>query len=95
MSMYSPRVATIINYTTNYYYSVFSSKQDHYRFLSKVVPKSNIYRINYIKKAKKTKESDDTVVQLLATKLEISKREINYYISTNNIDIERLKKICQ
>ena len=93
--MYSPRVATIINYTTNYYYSVLNTKQDHYNFLRSIIPKSKIYRINYIKKAKKDKEGNDAVVQLLASKLEISKREINYYISTNNIDIERLKKICQ
>ena len=96
LSMYSPQLATIINYTSNYYYPVLSSKQDHHDFLRRVIPKSKIYRIAYIKKSK-SKKKDDTrsIIKILAKKLELSEREIIYYVSTNNIDIERLKKICQ
>lgn len=95
LSMYSPQLATIINYTTNYYHSVFSSKQDHHNFLLGVVPKSRIYRIAYFKKSKNKKTSDNNIIKLFAKKLELSEREIKYYIETNNIDIERLREACQ
>ena len=50
LSMYSPQLATIVNYTTNNYYSIFHTKRDHYNFLLSIIPKVKIFRIQYIKK---------------------------------------------
>ena len=96
ISMYSPQMATIINYTTNIYYQVFSSKHDHHKFLLGAIPKSKIYRINYIKK-KKISRTDKTsqIVQYLAKQLELSEREIKYYIDSHNIDISEYTHLCQ
>ena len=92
VSMYSPQLATVVNYTTNTYYSVFNTKEDHYKFLLSVIPKVKLFRIKYIKKAKKNSDSDE-VVSKLASNLELSKREVIYYIESNNLDISRYKKI--
>lgn len=94
ISMYSPQLATIVNLTTNRYSSIFETRNSHYRFLCSVIPKVKIYRINYIKKTSKEKDDEKDVIEMLARNLELSKREINYYIKTNNIDMEGLKKAC-
>ena len=93
--MYSPQMAVLVNNTTNKYYSVFDTKRDNYKFLVSFLPKSRPYRISYIKKV--TKDKDDTlgVISTLAKHLELSEREISYYVRSNNIDLERFKKICQ
>ena len=93
VSMYSPNIAEIINHTTNRLFPIFETKKDNYKFLLAVLPKCNFRRIRYIKKVKRDKE-DDAAVQMIAKNLELSKREINYYITSNNIDIEKHKKIC-
>ena len=95
VSMYSPQMSVLINNTTNRYYSIFSTKKDNYKFLVSFLPKSKPYRISYIKKANKNADSRVRVIEVLAKNLELSKREINYYIETNNIDIERLKQTCR
>ena len=94
VSMYSPQMATIVNHTTNIYWPILTSKYDHHKFLLGVIPKSKIFRINYIKKRKQSKSDTDGLVKQLAKELELSQREINYYITSNNIDVEMLKKIC-
>ena len=96
VSMYSPQMATIINYTTNIYYSVINSKRDHLKFMLNVIPKSKIYRINYIKKKKVTKDNDiSDIVKYLAEQLELSEREIKYYIDSHNIDVTKYKHLCK
>ena len=95
LSMYSPQIANIINLTSNRLYSVFQTKKESYDFLMKILPKCAPRRINYIKKVKKDKKEEIDVVELLASSLELSKREINLYIKESNIDLERLKKTCQ
>lgn len=94
LSMYSPRVATIINQTVNRYYSIFDTKREGYKFLVSVLPVQRPYRINYVKKVKQTSNDDTAVINTLSKNLELSEREIRYYIDTHNIDIERLKTIC-
>jgi hypothetical protein len=93
--MYSPQMAVLVNSTTNKYYSIFDTKRDNYKFLVSFLPKSNPYRISYIKKANKNKDDTVNVIATLAKHLELSEREINYYVRSNNIDLERFKKICQ
>ena len=95
VSMYSPQMAVLVNSTTNKYYSIFDTKRDNYKFLVSFLPKSNPYRISYIKKATKSKDDTVNVIATLAKHLELSEREINYYVRSNNIDLERFKKICQ
>lgn len=95
ISMYSPQMSILINNTTNRYYSVFSTKKDNYKFLVSFLPKSKPYRISYIKKGNKQVDDKTRVTKVLARNLELSEREINYYINSTDIDIERLKKTCQ
>ena len=96
VSMYSPQAAVIVNHTTNTYWSVLQSKYDHLNFISRVIPKSKIYRINYIKKSKKDKGDETSeIVDFLAKKLELSKREIKYYIESHDIDLSPHKHLCK
>ena len=94
VSMYSPAIANIINCTSNKYFSVFDTKKDSYNFLVDMLPRQSFRRINYIKRAPKTDGVDSDTVAMLANSLELSRREINYYLETNDIDIEKLKKAC-
>ena len=94
VSMYSPQLATIVNYTSNNYYSILSAKSDHYKFLLSIIPKVKIFRIQYIKKQPKESEADEAITQL-AGNLELSKRELIYYIESNNIDISRYNKLWE
>ena len=88
LSMYSPKIASIVNLTTNRYHSVFSEKIDHYNFSLNVLPKSKPYRIQYFKKSQKQKE-EASVISLLAKNLELSEREINYYVKTHKINLNQ------
>lgn len=92
LSMYSTSIATIVNLTTNKYYSIFETKQESYKFMLKMLPKVKPRRIHYIKKKQKQKDETKDIIKQLAAQLEISEREINYYISTHNVDLENLKK---
>ena len=95
LSMYSPGVANIVNLTVNKYSSIFETKQDHYKFLVNMVPKSNIYRINYIKKGTKKSKDDKEIIAQLAKHLELSQREIRYYIDTGSINLTDYKKLWE
>ena len=95
ISMYSPQMSILINNTVNKYYSIFNTKKDNYKFLVSFLPKTRPYRITYIKKVSKKADDTSEAISILSKNLELSKREINYYINSNNIDIEMLKKTCQ
>lgn len=95
VSMYSPQMATIINHTTNIYWPIITTKTDHYNFLLNVIPRSKIYRINYIKKSKKDKaDKISEIVKYLSKKLELSEREIKYYIESHDIDLSEYSHLC-
>ena len=91
ISMYSPQMAQLVNYTSNRLYSAFPTKRDTYKFLVTFLPKVKQYRIKYIKKPTKNKEDTDEAISLLARNLELSKREINLYVEELQLDA---KKIC-
>ncbi len=91
-SMYSTSIAKIINLTTNRYYSIFETKKEMYNFMLRVLPKVKFRRIHYIKKKSKTQNKDNELIKHLAKNLELSEREISYYISTHNVDLENLRK---
>ena len=93
ISMYSPDCATIINNTANWLYPIFESKTEQYKFLVDILPSRGRKRITYFKKNKPDfKSSHANIISILATNLELSKREINDYIETGIIDISKLKK---
>jgi len=92
LTMYSTSVANIVNLTTNKYYSIFDTKKDQYNFMLRMIPKGKFRRINYIKKKSKTPNDTKEVIKQLAINLELSEREINYYVSTHKVDLEKLKK---
>ena len=79
VSMYSPNLAIVINNTTNWLHSIFETKQDYYRFVSKILPKVQRKHIPYIKKVKEDKTTDLDNIELLAKRLELSQREIKSY----------------
>ena len=91
-SMYSTSIAKIVNLTANKYYSIFETKKETYNFLLTMLPKVKFRRIHYIKKKSKTKDDTKEIVSQLAKSLELSEREISYYISTHKVDLENLKK---
>ena len=69
-----------------------------YKHLTKILPKSSVKRINYIKKVKEDKEKKnekrEAVVEFLCKRLELSQREINYLLENlNTKDLE--KTLCQ
>lgn len=65
LSMYSPDVASLINATTNQWWSIFDNKQQQYDFLFHLLAKSKFKKINYVKKtAKKQKAAKDEQEEL-------------------------------
>ncbi len=80
ISMYSPQMATIINSTGNWLYSIFNDDTNQYfNFLQKFLPRLQNKRIFYIKKGKKDQENNQEEtdnIKLLAHNLELSEREI-------------------
>ena len=95
ISMHSPDSAHLVNLTTNRLHSVFSTKKDSYTFLFNILPKSKFTKIQYIKKPTEPTDSKAILVKFLAKKLELSEREINYYIEENKIDLTRYKKLWE
>ena len=95
LSMYSPDMANVINETSNKYGQTLAIKEDQFKFLLNMLPKQRRKHIMYIKKKKEDKQKKDNEVDfvtLIATKLEISKREIE--VSQNDIDESVNNIIC-
>lgn len=94
VSMHSPECATIINATTNRLWSICQTKQEWYTFFLNVLPKVKFKRIEYIKKPKADKEKieDKEAMQFIADRLELSSREVKYYVEEYDIDISPIKK---
>ena len=82
-SMYSPLMATIINKTSNWLYPILEEKSDHYNFLHSILPQVKRKHIPYIKKSTEKKPEDDNNLDLLAQRLELSKREVKYFIDNS------------
>lgn len=82
-SMYSPDMCHIINQTMNRYHSLFEDKKLMYNLYVKLLPRVKQRFIRYIKKPKKdsqTEQEDVENLDVIASGLELSKREINMYI---------------
>jgi hypothetical protein len=78
--MYSPTTATVSN-VLNKYLGVFESKQDLYSLFVAVMPRVSSRRIAYIKKIKEEKKEENSDIEMVASNLELSEREINQYIA--------------
>lgn len=81
ISMYSTQMATLINNTGNWMYSVFEhDNQLYYKFLQRFLPRVGRRRIHYIKKIKTSPTSqpdeEEKQAETLAHNLELSTREI-------------------
>ena len=85
ISMYSADTCNVINSTVNWLHPIFETKQQHYTFLSKILP---VYRKKFIQYIKKNKEqdnnSDDEHINLLSKNLELSKKEVKYLLEQQN-----------
>ena len=79
-SMYSPLMATLINNTSNWLYPILEDKSTHYNFLHSILPQVRRKHIPYIKKDKQKGTEEDINIKLMAKKLEISQREIKYFL---------------
>jgi hypothetical protein len=78
--MYSPPTAAVSN-VLNKYLGVFESKQDLYSLFVAVMPRVSSRRIAYIKKIKEEKKEENSDIEMVASNLELSEREINQYIA--------------
>ncbi len=88
VSMYSDETANIVNATVNWMYPVLETKQQHYKFLLKVLPSYHKRYIQYIKKHKNEKQQDsepETNIELLADTLELSTREVKYLLQQHEL----------
>lgn len=92
LSMYSDKHVELLNNTINKF--KIDEKGESYKFLYSIIPKNVKKYISYIKKLEKNKKNiDDVIVTKLAKCLEISKREVYYYIELNKIDINKIKRM--
>ena len=78
LSMHSPKFASIVNDTTNRYWSCLT-KDEMNKLLISSIPRSRFKRIVYIKKNKKEKTKKEEDIEMLAKNLELSKREVSMY----------------
>lgn len=93
-SMHSPEVAVIVNNTTNRLWSVPQTKLEWYNMYLNILPRVKYKNIDYIKKPKADKEKveDTAAMEFLAKQLEISVREVKYYVEAGQIDLAPIKK---
>lgn len=73
LSFISPSVCGAINESANTLGNI--SKEHHYKLLLKLYPKSKVPFISYVKKVKEEKTKEDDKVEMLASNMEMSKRE--------------------
>lgn len=73
LSFVTPQICNAVNESVNSLGNI--SKEHHYKLLLRLYPKSKVPFIQYIKKVKKEKTEEDDRVALLASNMEMSKRE--------------------
>lgn len=70
----SPQICGAINESVNSLGSI--EKEQHYKLLLKLYPKSKVPFIQYVKKVKEEKTDEDSKISLLASNMEMSEREV-------------------
>ena len=74
LAFISPQICGAINESTNTLGNI--DKEQHYKLLLRLYPKSKVPFIKYIKKVKEEKTKEDDKVTLLASNMEMSEREV-------------------
>jgi hypothetical protein len=91
-TMHSTEVTTLVNETTNRYWSVLDDKKTWYAALDTVIPRCKFKKIAYLKKTKKDLDGKEReYIQKIANSLEISSRELINYIKENDLEIKLSK----
>ena len=80
ISMYSPELATMINFTTNRFGQVLDTQESQYNLLLNIFPKIKYKKLNYLKKKKEPKKQSNDNISLIAKNKELSQREIINYM---------------
>ena len=83
----NPQITFLVNDSVNKYGIAFSSL-DHYKFMFSLIPKTKRKFIRYIKK----KKIDNKECKRLATRYELSEREINLYSETFDVNIKKYEQ---
>lgn len=73
LSFVTPQICGAINESVNSLGNI--SKEYHYKLLLKLYPKSKVPFISYVKKVKEEKTKEDERVDMLASNMEMSRRE--------------------
>ena len=79
LSFIDPKICVAINESVNTLGNI--NKEQHYKLLLKLYPKSKVPFIKYVKKIKEDKTDEKSKESLLASNMEISVREIRQYLS--------------
>ena len=74
LSFIAPPICSAINESVNALGNI--DKEQHYKLLLKLYPKSKVPFIKYVKKIKEEKTKEDDKISLLASNMEMSEREI-------------------
>ena len=74
LAFVSPQICGAINESVNTLGNI--DKEQHYKLLLRLYPKSKVPFIKYIKKVKEEKTEEDDKVTLLASNMEMSEREV-------------------
>jgi hypothetical protein len=81
ISMYSPELASMVNFTTNRFGQVLDTQESQYSLLLNIFPKTKYKKLNYLKKKKEPKKQTTDNISVLAKNKELSQREIQMYYS--------------
>lgn len=73
LSFVAPQICSAVNESVNSLGNI--SKEQHYKLLLKLYPKSKVPFIKYVKKVKEEKTKEDDKVDMLASNMEMSRRE--------------------
>ena len=74
LAFISPQICGAINESVHALGNI--DKEQHYKLLLKLYPKSKVPFIKYVKKVKEEKTEEDDTVSLLASNMEMSEREV-------------------
>lgn len=95
LSFYNSEYAKLLNSTTNRLYSGIDSKENWYKLLLTILPKSKYRFIRYVKKVKKQKRDDQNIISYLARNMELSEREVTQLIDQlpDDFDFDQFEHI--
>jgi len=97
ISFHSPQFAVLMNHTANVLWSALDEKGMWYKFFTGIVPRTQYKNIKYIKKSKEKshKKVDPSIINYLAERYELPRKDVTGYIDSGLVDIKSLKKQLQ